>query len=126
MIGVVLGLKLVVLDASLAVALALGRAPPEELAGARLTAPPCFAAECAKALAAAARKGRTPVAALSQPEIDDARAPLIEDHRLTENDERYLRLAKARGAMLASLDRKLRRAARLEGLAVIPPEDQRR
>lgn len=115
-----------VLDASLAVALALGRAPPDGLAGAALFAPSCFAAECAKALAAAAAKGRTPVADLLQPAMDDAAAPLIEDHRLTPNDERYLRLAKARGATLASLDRKLRKAARLEGLTVIPREDQRR
>lgn len=107
-------------------ALALGRPAPEGLAGARLIAPSCFASECAKALKAAAIKGRAPVAALSDPQIDDGSAPLIEDHGLTENDERYLRLAKARGAMLASLDRKLRKAARLEGLFVLPPEDLRR
>lgn len=107
-------------------ALALGRAPPEGLAGARLIAPPCYPAECAKALAAAAKAGRSPVALLPEPAIEEATVPLIEDHRLTANDEHYLRLAKASGAALASLDRKLRKAARLEGLAVIPPEDTRR
>lgn len=107
-------------------ALALGRAPPEDVADARLIAPSCYPVECAKALAAAAAKGRAPVAPLAEPALDDAAAPLIEDHRLTENDERYLRLAKARCAALASLDRELRKAARLEGLAVLPAEDKRR
>lgn len=107
-------------------ALALGRALPEDIADARLIAPSCYPVECAKALSAAAAKGRAAVAPLAEPALDDVVAPLIEDHRLTANDERYLRLAKARGAPLASLDRKLRKAARLEGLAVLPPEDKRR
>jgi predicted nucleic acid-binding protein len=127
----------IILDASVACALAIGERPAPHVAAiaAQLFAqaplvPACFPGELEKALFAAVRAGRIAAAAAHEARVrmlDRVHvrpapdpAPYLQNHGLTPNDETYLALAVAEGGALATLDRKLAKAARKEGVAVLP------
>jgi predicted nucleic acid-binding protein len=127
----------IILDASVACALAIGERPAPRVAAIadQLFAQPplvpaCFPGEMEKALSAAVRAGRLSAATahdakarmLARIELRPAPdpAPFLQNHGLTPNDETYLALAVAEGGTLATLDRKLAKAARKEGVAVLP------
>jgi predicted nucleic acid-binding protein len=127
----------IILDASVACALAIGERPAPRvsaIAAQLFAAPPlvpaCFPAELEKALFAAVRAKRLSAerareavqAMLARVEVrpQPEPAPFLQNHGLTANDETYLALAVAEGAALATLDRKLAKAARKEGVRVLP------
>lgn len=133
----------VVLDASLAFALAAGEASPFDLTGIAdlvaergAVAPRHWALEMANALSMSCRRGRMTVeqrrtaanalesfdVAIDMLEIDvfGTLIDLADRHRLTAYDAAYLELAMRTGYPLASLDGDLRAAAKKEKVALIP------
>lgn len=127
----------IILDASVACALAIGERPAprvaaiaERLFAAPPLVPECFPGELEKALFAAVRAGRLSAARAHKAKAQmlarvmvraaPEPAPFLQNHGLTANDETYLALAVAERGALATLDRKLAKAARREGVAVLP------